>query len=759
MKKTVFRLILPLLFFVFLINGASAQIPGINKQLEPSSDLPTVEDLTPTETRDLLSRLSDQEVREILLKQLDASSAKNTTTDANKKSFVKLVSNTFLTVFLSISDAIISAPKVSAGLYTGFSNFVQKHEWSGVGIFAGVLAFGLVLGYVAEICVNQVARRWRNQIKQVQEDASLQDTLKLLGLRLVLDMAGLVAFFIVATIVGEILMPASLAGATDLLVSNLIVFPRLISAFGRFTLAPDRPDLRMIYTDDKTAKLLQKSMIGLAFLLGFVNWVVLFLDNNGVPIGEIRIGFWLILAFYLLLAITAYHTRDGLSMMMAGKPEGETSKVETWISKSYPWFVIAMTVFTWFLVEALFAQKAWHLLDGRAEITLFILLLAPATDTLIRGLVKYRVKPMRGEGILAKAAYQSTKYCYFRIGRVVTFGLAILIISGLWDIDFSRLAAAGVGARAAAALFQFLLIVAFGYLVWELVSLWINRKLAAEMTEAGIDLNSEEPGGGEGGGVGSSRLSTVLPLVRFTLQAAIIIITLLVALGEIGIEIAPLLAGAGIIGLAVGFGAQKLVADVVSGIFFLVDDAFRAGEYVEIAGTFGTVEKISLRSLQLRHHKGPVHTIPYGEIPKITNFSRDWVIMKLRFTVPFDTDLNKVKKLFKKIGADMMQIPEYAEDFMQPFKSQGVLEVNDVGIVVRGKFMAKPGKQFTLRKEIYGRVQKAFDANGIQFARKEVRVKIDGNPENLSEEDKLAISAAASDAAETAEAKAAPAKK
>lgn len=224
--------------------------------------------------------------------------------------------------------------------------------------------------------------------------------------------------------------------------------------------------------------------------------------------------------------------------------------------------------------------------------------------------------------------------------------------------------------------------------------------------------------------------------------------TILIAVSNLGIDVGPLVAGAGILGLAIGFGAQKLVADVVSGLFFLIDDAFRVGEFVDVSGTVGTVEKISVRSLQLRHHLGPVHTIPYGEIPKITNYSRDWVIMKLKFTVPFDTDLNKVKKIFKQIGKDMMQVPEFAEDFLQPFKSQGVLDVNDVGIVVRGKFMAKPGRQFVLRKEIYARVQKAFDEAGIQFARREVRVRVDrpDGSETLQDQEE-AIAAAAGEAA------------
>jgi small-conductance mechanosensitive channel len=180
-------------------------------------------------------------------------------------------------------------------------------------------------------------------------------------------------------------------------------------------------------------------------------------------------------------------------------------------------------------------------------------------------------------------------------------------------------------------------------------------------------------------------------------------------------------------------------------LFFLLDDAFRVGEFINVEETRGTVERISIRSLQLRHHLGSIHTISYGEIPKITNNSRDWTITKLRFTVPFDTDINQIKKIFKKIGQDMLMQPEYADIMLQPFKSQGVYDVDDVGIVVRGKFMSRPGTQYTLRKEIYTRVQKAFAEAGIEFARREVRVNIPGldSPEQLTPEQQSAIAAAA----------------
>ena len=217
-----------------------------------------------------------------------------------------------------------------------------------------------------------------------------------------------------------------------------------------------------------------------------------------------------------------------------------------------------------------------------------------------------------------------------------------------------------------------------------------------------------------------------------------------------GFNITPLLAGAGVLGLAIGFGAQALVKDIVSGVFFLLDDAFRVGEFIDVGGTLGTVEKISLRSLQLRGARGPVHIVPYGDISKLTNHSRDWVIMKLRFTVPFDTDIEKVRKLFKKIGQELMENPEHAKNLLAPFKSQGVADVDDVGIVVRGKFTAKPGTQFMIRKEIYTRVQQAFEENGIQFARKEVRVQIPGVQQEdvLTAEEKQSVAAAVAEAAE-----------
>jgi small-conductance mechanosensitive channel len=297
-------------------------------------------------------------------------------------------------------------------------------------------------------------------------------------------------------------------------------------------------------------------------------------------------------------------------------------------------------------------------------------------------------------------------------------------------------------------IFDVLVIVFIGYIVFHLFRIWIDTKIEEETED-------EEVGelGDEGGANSASRLGTLLPLFRGAILSVVVVSIILIILLELGINVSPLFAGAGVVGLAIGFGSQTLVRDIFSGAFFLIDDAFRKGEYIDIGDVKGTVEKISVRSFQLRHHLGALHTIPFGEIRVLTNYSRDWVIMKLKFTVPFDTDPNKVKKIFKKIGAEMMEDEIHKDGFLQPFKSQGVFDFDDVGMIIRGKFMAKPGKQFTLRKEIFNRVKAAFKENGIDFARREVRVAIPGldDAEHLSDDQKAAVGAAAGAIAQQAQ--------
>ena len=190
----------------------------------------------------------------------------------------------------------------------------------------------------------------------------------------------------------------------------------------------------------------------------------------------------------------------------------------------------------------------------------------------------------------------------------------------------------------------------------------------------------------------------------------------LMALSAVGVQIGPLIAGAGVVGVAIGFGAQTLVKDIISGMFYLLDDAFRIGEYIVSGSYKGTVESFSLRSIKLRHHRGYLDTVPFGELGAVQNMSRDWVIDKLSVSVIYDTDLDKVKKIIKQIGKELQADPELAPHIIETLKMQGVEQFGDFAIEIRLKMMTKPGEQFVIRRRAYALIKKAFDANGIEFA-------------------------------------------
>ena len=190
----------------------------------------------------------------------------------------------------------------------------------------------------------------------------------------------------------------------------------------------------------------------------------------------------------------------------------------------------------------------------------------------------------------------------------------------------------------------------------------------------------------------------------------------------LGINVWPLMTGLSIFGLAIGLGSQTLVKDVVAGLFFLVDDAFRHGEYIETSGAKGTVERISLRSVSLRHPRGPVATIPFGQIGKIQNFSREWVIEKMLFRVALDTDVELVRKLFKEIGQEIAADPALNADLIEPFKSQGIGVLEEGTLVIRAKYKARAGHQFQIRKAILSKVRISLQENNIKLVPKPLHV-------------------------------------
>jgi small-conductance mechanosensitive channel len=240
---------------------------------------------------------------------------------------------------------------------------------------------------------------------------------------------------------------------------------------------------------------------------------------------------------------------------------------------------------------------------------------------------------------------------------------------------------------------------------------WITLRTAIDQR-----LSRVPPPGAHRGPDPSSRLLTLLPLLRVTAAVLLLVMLVLSSLWALGLEITPLLAGAGIVGIALGFGAQALVRDVIAGIFFLAEDAFRIGEYIEAAGNSkGTVERITLRTVALRHHNGPLHFVPYGALGTVRNTSRDWVIEKFNLPLPVDADSEKIRKLIKKVGEELMADTEVGHMLLEPLK--GKLYRVDPGVkIFRCKFRTAPGNQFDVRAQAYKRIEAALKTIGVGFA-------------------------------------------
>jgi small-conductance mechanosensitive channel len=250
------------------------------------------------------------------------------------------------------------------------------------------------------------------------------------------------------------------------------------------------------------------------------------------------------------------------------------------------------------------------------------------------------------------------------------------------------------------------------YVAWEFVKFATFRYGARPPPAPGAaPAESAQPGAAS-----ASRLATLMPLMRIVLAITIFVIAGLIVLSDLGVNITPLIAAASVFGLAISFGSQTLVRDIVSGVFYLADDAFRVGDYIDCGKAKGTVEGFTLRSIRLRHQSGQVHTIPFGQLGQITNFSRDWTGVKFNLRLARNTDLEMLRKTVKKIGQQMLEDPDLKDEILEPLKMQGIADIADNAIIARFKFTVRPGKPTQVQHEAIQRMMAAFGPAGIEFA-------------------------------------------
>ena len=522
----------------------------------------------------------------------------------------------------------------------------------------------LIVAFVLIGLALEAAYRHAVDQKTVQ-DGSVRERLRSIGLRLARELGAVGAFAVgSAAVFLALSWPARTRQAVVGFFVGLILW-RLAVALSRALLAPGEARLRILPRSDTEAAYWHRRVTLFTgwFALGWVifGWLALL----GMDLPSRQLVAYVLGLGLLAIAIEASWRRSRLATLYF---------IALWLL----WAVRALG-FLWLAVAAAALPVVMRLAQRGAD---HVLRPAGAAAAETRGVLAAAV----GRGLRA----------------LLIIGAVMLVVRA-FGLDVEALAASdAVWPRLARGAVNALVIILVADLIWLVAASVIDQKMNDKRENA--------------------RLRTLLPILRGAVAAVLIVMTVLMALSALGIQVGALLASAGVVGLALGFGAQTLVRDMFSKFFYLLDDAFRVGEYIESGNYKGTVEQLGARSVRLRHHRGPIFTIPYGELGAVKNSSRDWVIDKMTLGVTYDTDLDKARKLIKKIGQQLAEDPEFAPKILEPLKMQGVEQFGDFAIQIRIKMKTRPNEQFTIRRRAYALIKQAFAENGIRFAYPTVQV-------------------------------------
>ncbi len=218
------------------------------------------------------------------------------------------------------------------------------------------------------------------------------------------------------------------------------------------------------------------------------------------------------------------------------------------------------------------------------------------------------------------------------------------------------------------------------------------------------------------------QLRTLAPVLAGVINTAVVIIAAMMALSQIGIEIGPLLAGAGIVGLAIGFGAQTIVKDFLTGIFLILEDALSVGDNVKIGDFSGTVEAMSLRTIKLRDYDGTLHVFPYSEAQVIHNANRGFAYAAFDIPLAFWSDVEKALDIIRSVADSVVKDPDFDSAVLAPAEIAGVDALSDNAIMLKGRIKTQSGAQWRVRREFYRRLKPAFDEAGLLFGQRQVPI-------------------------------------
>jgi moderate conductance mechanosensitive channel len=529
----------------------------------------------------------------------------------------------------------------------------------------------------------------------------------LLVARTVLELVPLALLMVTAYAALAFSGPEHLVYGIVLSVIHAIVAVRALTAIAGALVAPFHPSLRLVDLADETAAysfVWLKRLIKVPVYGFFVAQIALTLGlTSGAYTAFIKfVG----LSETILLLVLILQLKE----TVAGALNGSTKSVSPLqgIRKRAAdvWHYLAsIYVLTAFMIWALDIEGGFAFVSTGTVGTIVVLMLASGvrllSDSGLQKLFSISDEMRRRYPVLEERA---NKYlpAARRIVSTLIWLIAILLVLRAWQFDVGTWLVSDVGRMIVSRTVNIILILGLALAVWEGVSTLITVYLD-KTDDDGQQVER------------SARVRTLLPLARNALLVVILTMAILTTLSELGVNIAPLLAGAGVIGLAIGFGAQTLVKDIITGAFILIEDSIALGDFVTVGGLSGTVETMTIRTIRLRDLYGTVHTVPFSSVDTVTNMTKDFAWHVAKVGVAYRENIDEVYEVLRDIGAELQADPDYSNDILEPITIDGVDSLADSAVVVRARLKTRPGSQWRIKRIFNDLVKRRFDERGIEI--------------------------------------------
>lgn len=679
------------------------------------------EKLSTRDIQEMVDLLEDPQKREVFindlknLKQLKEAtvneSEKKAAKPPEKKRQILVIENLFVRFeFLSgkIMEAGTSAAYLVAKIPEAFgeaTSFLSRSEnLIKILKLLGDIAFGIIIAFIIRLSLRKYTSKIANRM------TNLFSKIIMSFVKVILSLVPYGVLLASLFILFGMFPSFPIGHALAFLFFTILFFYRMAIEIFRALLSPDEAGIRLLPFSNEYANYLWVWVLRFANYTAFYFLVTraLLVVNVATPALFFIRGI-LLLVFPLMISAFIMQVAREIRMKHEGQPkETEDQKAG---SKKIIYYIVrywsplaivySSTIFLFLIVN--YKKGFGYLFTATLGTAITVLALFPALRILdwifkIFFAINERVKE-RFPGLEEK----TNRYILMlkKILKAIIVVIGLGVVAHIWGIPVSGMVASKAGT----------LIILRGIAIFITIGLLI---VVLETNDFLKEYLLAEKRKGKKKGV-SQKTKTLVPMINTAIKIATGFIGGIVILDQLGVNTGPILAGAGIVGLAVGFGSQTLVKDLINGLFILFEESIRVGDYADVGKNEGIVESVGLRTIRLRDVSGNIHVVPNSSIDTITNMSKEFSRTILDIGVAYKEDVDEVMEIMREVGEGMRNDPEIGKGILEPIEIFGLQKFDDSAVVIRARLTTKPLKQWGMKREFNRRVKKAFDERGIEI--------------------------------------------